>query len=84
MANFANKKGGTLTDNTSIVMDTKEVAQLLKVKPQTIYSWIYYKQIPDKIYRKLGRRPRFIYDEVMKWFFDGAKITKRKSASKEN
>ena len=64
-------------NDTIAVMDVKEVAELLKVKPATIYSWIHYKQIPDKLYRKLGRRPRFIHNEVMKWFLDGAKITKR-------
>lgn len=66
-------------DTTTMVMDVKEVAELLKVKPETIYSWVHYKQIPDNLYRKLGRRPRFIYNEVMKWFLDGAKITKRQS-----
>lgn len=66
-------------NDTTRVMDVKEVAELLKVKPATIYSWVHYKQIPEKMYRKLGRRPRFIFDEVMKWFLDGAKITKRPS-----
>lgn len=64
-------------DDTTKIMDVKEVAEFLKVKPETIYSWIHYKQIPDTIYRKLGKRPRFIYTELMKWFFDGAKITRR-------
>jgi len=64
-------------NDTTMVMDVKAVAELLQVKPETIYSWIHYKQIPDKLYRKLGRRPRFIRDEVMKWFLDGAEITKR-------
>ncbi len=27
-------------NNTTIVMDVKAVAELLQVKPQTIYSWI--------------------------------------------
>lgn len=63
--------------NNTTIMDVKAVAELLQVKPETIYSWIHYKQIPDKIYRKLGKRPRFIHDEVIKWFLDGAEITKR-------
>ena len=65
-----------MTD-TPTLMDTKSVAVLLNVKVQTIYSWIHYKQIPDRIYRKLGRKPIFIREELMKWFLDGAKITKR-------
>ena len=65
--------------NDTTIMDVKAVAELLQVKPETIYSWIHHKQIPDKIYRKLGRRPRFIRDEVIKWFLNGAKITKRQT-----
>lgn len=68
-------------NDTHLVMDVKAVAELLQVKPKTVYSWIQYKQIPDKLYRKLGRRPRFIYDEVIKWFLDGAVLAKRKTKS---
>ena len=62
-----------------MVISVKDVAELLQVKPDTIYSWVHYKQIPDNLYRKLGRRPRFIRDEVIKWFLDGAKVTKRQT-----
>ena len=61
------------------LMTCKEVAELLKVKISTVYSWISYRQIPDNIYRKLGKKPIFIYDEVIKWFLDGAKLKKRPS-----
>ena len=64
---------------TTMVISVKDVAELLQVKPDTIYSWVHYKQIPDNLYRKLGRRPRFIRDEVIKWFLDGAKVTKRQT-----
>ena len=60
-----------------IFMDTKSVAELLNVKINTIYSWIHYKQIPDRIYRKLGRKPIFIREELIKWIYDGAEIPKR-------
>lgn len=59
-------------------MDTKSAAELLNVKINTIYSWIHYKQIPDRIYRKLGRKPIFIREELIKWIYDGAEIPKRK------
>ena len=49
-----------------IFMDTKSVADLLHVKIETIYSWLHYKQIPDTIYRKLGRKPIFIREELLK------------------
>lgn len=60
-----------------ILMDIKSVANLLNVKPETIYSWIHYKQIPSRIYRKLGKKPIFIREELVKWFLDGAVMTKR-------
>ena len=62
-----------------ILMDINSVSDFLKVKPETIYSWIHYKQIPNRIYRKLGKRPRFIREELIKWFLDGAEITKRRN-----
>ena len=61
-----------------IFMDTKSVAELLNVKINTVYSWIHYNQIPDRIYRKLGRKPIFIRDELIKWVFEGAEMIKRK------
>ena len=63
----------------AIFMNIKSVAELLHIKVATIYSWIHYKQIPDNIYRKLGRKSIFIREELMKWIFDGAEITKRKA-----
>lgn len=61
-----------------IFMDTKSVAELLHVKIETIYSWLHYKQIPNNIYRKLGRKAIFIREEVIKWIYDVAEILKRK------
>ena len=61
----------------AIFMDTKSVAELLNIKISTVYSWIHYKQLPNKIYRKLGNRPLFIREELIKWIYDGAEITKR-------
>lgn len=61
----------------AIFMDTKSIAELQNVKINTIYSWIHYNQIPDKIYRKLGRKPIFIREELINWIYNGAKIYKR-------
>ncbi len=59
-------------------MSCKEVAELLRKKVDTIYSWIHYKQIPESIYRKIGNTPLFIREEVIKWVMDnGAEIKKR-------
>lgn len=58
-------------------MTCNEVANLLKVKLGTIYSWISYRQIPTNLYRKLGKKPVFIYEEVIAWFLAGAELKKR-------
>lgn len=67
------------TNKTELkLMTCQEVADLLKVRLGTIYSWISYKQIPASLYRKLGKKPVFIYDEVITWFLAGATLKKRK------
>lgn len=59
------------------LMTCQEVAELLRLKVDTIYSYISYKQLPENLYRKLGRKPIFIRDEVISWFLAGAKLEKR-------
>lgn len=66
------------TNKNIELLTCNEVAQMLKVKISTIYSWIFYKQLPSTIYRKLGRKPIFIRSEVEKWFLEGAELKKRK------
>ena len=68
----------------AMFMDTKSVAELLNDKVGTVYSWLHHKQIPNKIYRKLGKRPIFIREELINWILDGAEITKRKSKNFAN
>ena len=65
-------------EENNIFMDIKSVAELLQVKKATIYSWLYYNQLPKNLYRKLGRKPIFIREELIKWFYTGAEIAKRK------
>ncbi len=65
-------------EENNIFMDIKSVAELLQVKKATIYSWLYYNQLPKNLYRKLGRKPIFIREELIKWFYNGAEIAKRK------
>lgn len=62
------------------LMTCEEVAQFLGVKVGTIYVWLCKKQLPKKIYRKLGRKPVFIRQEVEKWFCDGAIMEGGKNA----
>lgn len=60
-------------------MTCTEVAELLRVKVGTIYSWISYKQIDKSLYRKLGRKPIFIKENVISWFINGAILKPRHS-----
>lgn len=58
------------------LMNCNEVASFLGVKCDTIYSWMHKKQLPQNIYRKLGRKPIFIKSEVENWFLNGAEMVK--------
>jgi excisionase family DNA binding protein len=47
------------------IMTLEEVAEYLRVKPQTIYTWAQEKKIPAA---KLGREWRFRKSMIDKWF----------------
>ena len=47
-----------------IYLTLKEVAELLKVKPRTIYSWVSDKRIP---YERKGSLLRFRLDAILAW-----------------
>ena len=49
------------------IMTLEEVADYLRVKPQTIYTWAQEKKIPAA---KLGKEWRFRKSVVDKWFND--------------
>jgi excisionase family DNA binding protein len=51
-------------DNDKI-MTLEEVADYLRVKPQTIYTWAQEKKIPAA---KLGKEWRFRKSMIDKWF----------------
>ena len=52
-------------DDKDKIMTLEEVADYLRVKPQTIYSWAQEKKIPAA---KLGKEWRFRKTIVDKWF----------------
>ena len=58
------------------LLNCEQVAQMLGVKIGTIYVWICKKQLPQSIYRKLGRKPVFIKSAVEKWIIDGAEMVR--------
>ena len=47
-----------------IYLTLKEVAELLKVKPRTIYAWVSDKRIP---YERQGSLLRFRLDAILAW-----------------
>jgi len=47
-----------------IYLRLKEVAELLKVKPRTIYAWVSDRKIP---YERKGCLLRFRLDAVLAW-----------------
>ena len=47
-----------------IYLTLKEVAELLKVKPRTIYAWVSDKRIPHE---RKGSLLRFRLDAILAW-----------------
>ena len=47
-----------------IYLTLKEVAELLKVNPRTIYAWVSDKRIP---YERKGSLLRFRLDAILAW-----------------
>lgn len=51
--------------NPGDIMTLEEVAEYLRVKPQTIYTWAQEKKIPAA---KIGKEWRFRRSVLDKWF----------------
>jgi len=54
-------------DSNDKIMTLEVVAEYLRVKPQTIYTWAQEKKIPAA---KLGKEWRFKKSMVDKWFME--------------
>ena len=65
-----------MTQSNLELLNCEQVAQMLGVKIGTIYVWICKKQLPQSIYRKLGRKPVFIKSAVEQWILDGAEMVR--------
>jgi len=57
--------GGKVGDMRSYIMTLEEVAAYLRLRPQTIYSWVQDKKIPGA---KLGKEWRFRKSIIDEWF----------------
>lgn len=51
--------------NQTDIMTLEEVAEYLRLKPQTIYTWAQEKRIPAA---KIGKEWRFRRSIIDKWF----------------
>ena len=69
-------KGETLMEIGDL-LTVKEVAEIYRIKEDTVYSWLHYNQLPEQLYRKLGRKVVFIGSAVSDWFYNGAELRKR-------
>jgi excisionase family DNA binding protein len=45
-------------------LNVKELAELLRIKPRTVYEMVSQERIP---YRKAGDRTIFLLDEILEW-----------------
>jgi excisionase family DNA binding protein len=63
--NQLNNNLTTLMINDDKIMTLEEVAEYLRVKPQTIYTWAQEKKIPAA---KLGKEWRFKKSMIDQWF----------------
>ena len=45
-------------------LNVKEVAELLRIKPRTVYEMVSQRRIP---YRKAGDRTIFLLEEILEW-----------------
>jgi excisionase family DNA binding protein len=45
-------------------LNVKELAELLRIKPRTVYEMVSQGRIP---YRKAGDRTIFLLDEILEW-----------------
>jgi excisionase family DNA binding protein len=52
--------------NDDKIMTLEEVAEYLRVKPQTIYTWAQEKKIPAA---KIGKEWRFKKSMIDNWFY---------------
>lgn len=56
------------------LLSCEELSSVLKIKKSTLYVWMCKKQLPQNLYRKLGRKPVFLKSEVEKWILEGCKM----------
>lgn len=75
----------TNENNSEHLMTTEEVAEFLRIRPRTVYQYVYQGIIP---YKKLRNGLRFNREEILFWleqgnFSPGLNKSKRRYAPRE-
>lgn len=52
------------------ILSVEEFANTLGVKTNSVYKWHCKNELPDKIFRKIGRKLIFIASEVESWILE--------------
>jgi excisionase family DNA binding protein len=59
------KTSGSQSQNSlPTFLTVDEVAEMLRVKPRTIYDWVSQRRVP---FRKAGDRTVFLLEEILEW-----------------
>jgi excisionase family DNA binding protein len=64
------EKDASINSKSDNLLTVEDAAQLLSVKPRTIYAWVQERRIP---FRKVGRLLRFDRNELLSWSSEQAK-----------
>lgn len=52
------------------ILNVEEFAELLGVQTNSVYKWHCKNELPEKIFRKVGRKLIFIASEVESWIVE--------------
>ncbi len=69
-----NNQTATLDSKQTIFLNVSELAQLVKVKPRTVYDWVARKERTKIPVERAGGQLRFRLDRVLKWTEEGGAI----------
>ncbi|OGI25390.1 MAG: hypothetical protein A2287_09425 [Candidatus Melainabacteria bacterium RIFOXYA12_FULL_32_12] len=70
-------------DSYDEFLTVQEASKLLKTTPKTLYTYLSNsgvyngkarKRLPQKVYRKLGRKVLFMRNELISWIKSGAEL----------
>lgn len=65
------KNIATLEPKQTIFLNVNELADLVKVKPRTVYDWVARKERTKIPVERAGGQLRFRLDRVLKWTEEG-------------